>query len=82
MDAHITAKGLLMAFGADFERAYPAKALFVGQKERLDVLFERLSEVRPIVSFLGVELYEAKAPAGDWIVGLSGIFAPQAALAL
>jgi uridine phosphorylase len=82
MDAHITAKGLLMAFGADFERAYPAKALFVGQKERLDVLFERLSEVRPIVSFLGVELYEAKAPAGDWIVGLSGLFAPQAALAL
>lgn len=82
MEAHITAKGLLMAFGVDLERAYPEKALFVGQKERLEMLFEWLSEVRPIVSFLGVELYEAKGPSGPWIVGLSGLFAPQAALAL
>lgn len=82
MEAHITARGLLEAFGVDLQRPYPKKALLVGQKERLNLLLEGLEGVHPIVSFLGVELYEANLKAEPWIVGLSGLFAPQAALAL
>jgi uridine phosphorylase len=82
MEAHITARGLLESFGVDPQSPYPKKALLVGQKERLSLLLEGFREIRPIVSFLGVELYEAHLGTGAWIVGLSGLFAPQAALAL
>lgn len=82
MEAHITARGLLESFGVDLQRPYPKKALLVGQKERLGLLLDGLKGVCPIVSFLGVELYEAQLETGGWIVGLSGLFAPQAALAL
>jgi len=82
MNAHIQATEILEAFGVSLNKLYPKKAILVGQKERLDLVKKRLENVRLLINFLDLELYEAKYNDSPLIVGLSGLFAPQASIVL